>query len=399
MMQWLKQSTAANIQLGPFVDEDDGKTAETGLTIAQADIRLSKNGANIAQSNNAAGATHDELGYYVVPLDTTDTNTLGRLLLAVHESGALPVWREFMVLPANEYDSLVLGTDALEVNVTEVEGADPTDTIRDAVVDDATRIDASSVNAVEGKLDTVDGIVDDILADTGELQVDDTPAALAAIDGKIDTIDGIVDDILADTGELQVDDTPAALAAIDAKIDTADTVVDAIKAVTDNLPDAGALSDLATILADTNELQTDDIPTTLATIAGYIDTEISATITHLTDLKGTDFVKDTDSMVDLAHIGADGDTLETLSDQIDDTVTLGTGATTFTYTLTSTVDSAVISDAQVWVTTDQAGTNVVASGTTDDNGQVTFYLDAATYYIFRQKSGWSFDNPDTEVVA
>ena len=366
MMQWLKQSTAANIQLGPFVDEDDGKTAETGLTIAQADIRLSKNGANIAQSNNAAGATHDELGYYVVPLDTTDTNTLGRLLLAVHESGALPVWREFMVLPANEYDSLVLGTDALEVNVTEVEGADPTDTIRDAVVDDATRIDASSVNAVEGKLDTVDGIVDDILADTGELQVDDTPAALAAID---------------------------------AKIDTADTVVDAIKAVTDNLPDAGALSDLATILADTNELQTDDIPTTLATIAGYIDTEISATITHLTDLKGTDFVKDTDSMVDLAHIGADGDTLETLSDQIDDTVTLGTGATTFTYTLTSTVDSAVISDAQVWVTTDQAGTNVVASGTTDDNGQVTFYLDAATYYIFRQKSGWSFDNPDTEVVA
>jgi len=40
-------------------------------------------------------------------------------------------------------------------------------------------------------------------------------------------------------------------------------------------------------------------------------------ITHLTDVKGTGFVKDTDSLVDLAHIGADGDTLETLSDQID----------------------------------------------------------------------------------
>ena len=37
---------------------------------------------------------------------------------------------------------------------------------------------------------------------------------------------------------------------------------------------------------------------------------------HLTDIKGTGFVKDTDSLVDVAHIGADADTLETLSDEI-----------------------------------------------------------------------------------
>lgn len=98
---WLKQSTAATIKLGPFLDDADGKTAETALTIAQADIRLSKNGGDIAQTNNAAGATHDELGYYDVPLDTTDTNTLGRLKVAVSESGALPVWQDFMVVPAN----------------------------------------------------------------------------------------------------------------------------------------------------------------------------------------------------------------------------------------------------------------------------------------------------------
>jgi len=42
---------------------------------------------------------------------------------------------------------------------------------------------------------------------------------------------------------------------------------------------------------------------------------------HLTDIKGTGFVKDTDSLVDVAHIGADSDTLETLSDQIDDIAT------------------------------------------------------------------------------
>jgi len=41
----------------------------------------------------------------------------------------------------------------------------------------------------------------------------------------------------------------------------------------------------------------------------------------LKDIEGTGFVKDTDSLVNLAHTGADGDTLETLSDQLDDIAT------------------------------------------------------------------------------
>jgi len=53
----------------------------------------------------------------------------------------------------------------------------------------------------------------------------------------------------------------------------------------------------------------------------------------------------------------------------------------------------------VWVTTDLPGTNVIASGRTDAAGVVAFYLDAGTVYVWRQKSGWDFTNPDTEVVA
>lgn len=116
-MDWLRQSTAVTKKFGPFLDDTDGVTEETGLTISQADIRLSKNGGNIAQSNNATGATHDELGYYGVPLDTTDTGTLGSLKVMIHESGALPVWKEFMVVPADVYDSLVLGTDVLQMGL------------------------------------------------------------------------------------------------------------------------------------------------------------------------------------------------------------------------------------------------------------------------------------------
>ena len=118
-MQFLKQSTAATIKLGPFIDDGDGKSAETGLTISQADIRLSKNGGDFAQTNNSAGATHDEFGYYDIPLDTTDTGTLGRLRVAVSESGALPVWQDFLVVTANVYDTLC-STDTFDVNVATI---------------------------------------------------------------------------------------------------------------------------------------------------------------------------------------------------------------------------------------------------------------------------------------
>ncbi|MHC4156505.1 MAG: hypothetical protein ACYST6_16525 [Planctomycetota bacterium] len=105
-MEFIKQSTIVTKKMGPFVDDADGKTAESGLTIVQADIRLSKNGGDFAQTNNSAGATHDENGYYGVPLDATDTDTLGSLRVAIHKSGALPVWQDFMVMPAHVYDWL-----------------------------------------------------------------------------------------------------------------------------------------------------------------------------------------------------------------------------------------------------------------------------------------------------
>ncbi len=120
-MQLLKQSTAVTVKIGPFLDSTDGDTAETGLTIAQADVLLSKNGGAFAQKNEATSCTHDTGGMYGCPLDATDTGTLGRLQLFVHESGALPVWHDFMVVTANVYDSLC-STDKLEVDVTQLGG-------------------------------------------------------------------------------------------------------------------------------------------------------------------------------------------------------------------------------------------------------------------------------------
>lgn len=119
MSQWLRQSTAGTVPLGPFVGTADGYTASTALTISQGDIRLSKNGGAFAQTNNSAGAAHMENGYYAVPFDTTDTNTLGRLRVAVNETGALPVWADFMVVPSQVWDSF-FATDKLQVHVDEM---------------------------------------------------------------------------------------------------------------------------------------------------------------------------------------------------------------------------------------------------------------------------------------
>lgn len=107
----LQANTAVDVIIGPFVDETNGKDAETGLTITQAEVRLSKNGGNMAQKNEATSLTHDELGNYVCKLNTTDTNAEGLLTLMIHESGALPIKMDYTVLCQAAYISKYTAKD------------------------------------------------------------------------------------------------------------------------------------------------------------------------------------------------------------------------------------------------------------------------------------------------
>ena len=77
----------------------------------------------------------------------------------------------------------------------------------------------------------------------------------------------------------------------------------------------------------------------------------------------------------------------------------GAGAITWTYTLTNSVTGLPIADADVWITTDLVGANIIAQGKSDQYGVTTFQLDAGTVYVWRARSGYTFVNPDTEVVA
>lgn len=204
----LKQSTASQeVPLGPFLDDTDGKTAETALTIANTDIKVWKNGATTLANKNSGGATHISGGIYYAVLDATDTNTLGPLVIFVQVAGALPVRVECEVLAANVFDSLVGGGDTLDVQVTGI-GADVVNAsalAADAVTEIQSGLaTAASQTTIAGYIDTevaailaaVDTEVAAIKAKTDNLPA--SPAATGDIPSAATIADAVWDEAIAD---------------------------------------------------------------------------------------------------------------------------------------------------------------------------------------------------------
>lgn len=106
MPGFLRQATASQARaIGPFVDDTDFKTPETGLTIANTDIKLVINGAASA-NKNSGGGTHRVNGVYGLTFDATDTATVGELEVSVLVSGALLVFDKWVVVEEAVYDAL-----------------------------------------------------------------------------------------------------------------------------------------------------------------------------------------------------------------------------------------------------------------------------------------------------
>lgn len=110
----------------------------------------------------------------------------------------------------------------------------------------------------------------------------------------------------------------------------------------------------------------------------------------------------TDSVPDPGTSGTIGRAFRQILDYLDQQVSLqGGGAGSVTCTLTvKDVASQPISGAEVWITTDSDGLNLVAgTKVTDDFGIVTMYLDPGTYYRWADHSAHSFDNPQEFTVT
>jgi len=149
-MIYLKQSTASQeVPLGYFLDDTDGNTEETGLTIANTDIKIWKYGTTTLANKNSGGATHISTGIYQCTLDATDTDTVGSLVIFIHVAGGLPVRLECQVLEEDIFDAMFAASaDAF---------------------DSSALIKTYSSLATASALATVDGIVDNILIDTAEI--------------------------------------------------------------------------------------------------------------------------------------------------------------------------------------------------------------------------------------
>lgn len=105
-MIYLKQNTLQQIMIGAFLDQTDGFTPLTALTITPADIRLSKNGGVFVPTSSIANAIHNENGWYSTSLSIVDTSILGALTISIQATGAYPIQVECMVLTESAYDTM-----------------------------------------------------------------------------------------------------------------------------------------------------------------------------------------------------------------------------------------------------------------------------------------------------
>jgi len=351
-MVFLKQNIATSVKIGPFIDDTDGKTAEIALTLTQGDIRLSKNGGDFAQKNHADAATTDELGYYDCPLNATDTGTLGRLLLAVHEAGALPVWHEYSVIAANVYDAL-FSTEFLDVNVKEVSD--------DSAAADALELFVENAKGTDHKAL--------ISADAQDLN-----ATLHVNAKAISASTAAADSVKANIGNLD--------ATVSSRAPESGGHVAAIKAQTDKLGFDGSNYVGARVKA------TDDID---------LSTTQKASVNAQADTALADYDAPTKAEMDAGFAALNDITVEEIDAELTSSHGDGSwqaisGPGTNPVTLTLTAAGSPVAQVMCLVR-DATNTVLVAWAYTDADGECVFNLDDGDYKVMYWSTRYGFQNP------
>lgn len=198
---FFRQATASQeVPLGYFVDSTDGNTEETALSIANTDIKIWKAGATTLANKNSGGGTHISNGVYYAVLDATDTDTAGSLVIFCHMSGALVTRTECVVLPAKVYDSLIAGSDNLEVDAVQWLGtACATPTVAGVPEVDLTHITGTAVSTTTAQLgvNVVQISADATAADNAEAFFDGTGyAGTNNVIPTVTTVNGLAANVI-----------------------------------------------------------------------------------------------------------------------------------------------------------------------------------------------------------
>jgi len=264
----LKTNTAVRIPVGPLVDPGDGKTAETSLTVTDLSVQIYKianDGGAVTRTQfapTASGGDNDMAlvasstdGVYDLELTATQLNFLGNARICFYDlDGFLVHYIDILVVSAN-YFGWKYGTGNVNADAVAISGDTTAADNLESACDNysatrglaGTALPAAAANAAGGlPISTAGSLdLDAKLANTNEV----TAARMGAL---TDWIDGNRLDLL---------------------LDSVNGIVDDIKTVTDALPNAGALTDLATAAAQTTAQNDLDLLTgadgaTLATLQG-----------------------------------------------------------------------------------------------------------------------------------
>jgi len=251
---FLKQSTASQVRaVGPFIDDTDFTTTETGLSIANTDVKLSANGGASA-NKNSGGGTHIANGMYALTFDATDTATVGELSGSISVSGALVVPFKFTVLEESVYDALFgsgatgystfdassdeVTTDSESRTASRATSVTVSDKTGFSLAADQSAVTIGTVNAISGTISTLDAL--DAAQDTqhgatrtdignlNDLSTSDVDARLAAfnwsgitisaVSGAVGSVTGAVGSVTGTVGGIA--GTITTLDALDSAQDT-----------------------------------------------------------------------------------------------------------------------------------------------------------------------------------
>jgi hypothetical protein len=188
---WAKQSTAATLIVGPILDSTG---AEYNTSAVIGDLSISKNGSTLTALASAATLTFIANGFYTLVLRTTDVDTLGRLQISCNKATYQMPPVNLMVVPAMVFDSMVLGTDRFDTNVTHV--ADTSQTAGDLYASQvaiAGYID-TEVSAIKAKTDNLPSDPADQSAVEAAITAATSPLATQA---SVNTIDDFLDTEIA----------------------------------------------------------------------------------------------------------------------------------------------------------------------------------------------------------
>lgn len=274
----VRQSTARTVTVGPVLDAD-GVAVTDGVV---ADFKISKNGGAPAALNGSATLTHRHTGHYSLALTTSDLDTVGQAEIVIDDTVNACAPKELTVIEEAVYDALFAasaagystyagadtsGTTTLLSRLTSTR-AGYLDNLSAGAVATAAKLLSYFQSALRKDV-TVDADIGgnyDDATDSQEALRDRGDAAWitatgfstldaagvrtavgltsANLDDQLGAIGAKTDNLPSDPADASV--VAGLIAAVEAKVDTVDTVVDGIKAVTDALPDAGALTSLAT---------------------------------------------------------------------------------------------------------------------------------------------------------